>query len=222
MVDPGAAQPPEALRVVLAGGHPFYRDGLATLLRANGIDVVGEAANGEAAIAAVKDLSPDVVIMDLNMPGVSGVEATRRLIEDDPGNRVLALSVSALEADVSAAIRAGATGYVLKDGPVEEIVAAVEAAAAGESLVSPAIAGMLLGRVRRAPVELVNAPLQALTTRELEVLSHLTQGSANSDIADALGLSAHTVRHHVSSILTKLGVDNRVQAAVRATRDRLV
>ena len=136
------------LRVVIADDHPFYRDGLAKLLHANGIDVAAQAANGEAAIQAVAETAPDVVVMDLNMPGMSGLEATRQLTQIAPMTRVLVLSVSAQEDDVTEAILAGASGYVLKESPVEEVVAGIQAAAAGQALISPRVATLLLGRLR--------------------------------------------------------------------------
>ena len=144
-----AAGPP--LRVVVADDHPHYRHGLARALRANGIDVVAEVANGEAAIRAVEQQAPDVVVMDLSMPGLSGLEATRWLTDHVDGTRVLVLSVSAEDADVTEAMLAGASGYVLKDMPVEEVVFGIRAAVAGHSLISPRIATALLRRVRDAP-----------------------------------------------------------------------
>jgi DNA-binding NarL/FixJ family response regulator len=132
--------------VVIADDHPFYRSGLADMLRRSGIDVVAEVSNGAAAIGAVAETSPDVVVMDLNMPGVSGLEATQRLLDEAPDRRVLVLTVSADDTDVMDALLAGAGGYVLKDGPVEEIVAAIEAVARGGSVISPRIAQMLLRR----------------------------------------------------------------------------
>lgn len=130
---------PERLRVVIADDHPAYRAGLARMLRENGIDVVAEASNGEAAIRSVEETEPDVVVMDLNMPGLSGLEATRRLIDETPTMRVLVLSVSAQDDDVTEALEAGAHGYVLKDGALEEVVAAIRAAAAGHPLISPRV-----------------------------------------------------------------------------------
>ena len=138
----------EPLRVVVADDHPFYREGLARLLGENGIESVASVPNGEAALTAVRELAPDVVVMDLNMPGMSGVEATRRLSEESPATRVLVLSVSAQESDVTDAILAGARGYVLKDAPIEEVVAGIRLAAAGGSLISPRIASQLLRRIR--------------------------------------------------------------------------
>jgi len=210
------------LQVVIADDHPVYREGLARLLREQGVDVVAEVPNGEAAIRAVEELAPDVVIMDLNMPGLSGLEATRRLTERAPASRVLILSVSAQEADVTEAIIAGATGYVLKDGPLDEVLAGIHAAAAGQSVISPRIATMLLGRVRDAADTAAGLSRVQLSARELEVLSLLAEGRSNHEIAAALVISLSTVRNHISSILMKLQVENRVQAAVRAVRDRLV
>jgi DNA-binding NarL/FixJ family response regulator len=215
-------EPTEKLRVVIADDHPVYRQGLARLLVESGIDVVAEAGNGLEAITAVEQHAPDVVVVDLNMPGLSGVEVTRRLIERTPSSRVLVVSVSAQEDDVTEAILAGASGYVLKEGPVEEVVAGIEAAAAGESLISPRIASMLLRKVRDRSVPEVEAPTPPLSERELEVLQLVAQGKANHEIGEALFIGQSTVRNHISSILMKLQVENRVQAAVRAVRNRIV
>jgi DNA-binding NarL/FixJ family response regulator len=214
---------PEPLRVVLVDDHPVYRAGLARLLRESGVDVIAEVPNGETALTVVEELAPDVVIMDLNMPGMSGLEATRRLVAQSPATRVLVVSVSAQEADVTDAILAGASGYILKESPVEEVVAGIQAAAAGQSLISPRIATMLLQRIRDAggavDMELAAAHLSA---RELEVLGLMAEGKSNHEIAEALVISPSTVHNHISSILLKLQVENRVQAAVRAVRDRLI
>jgi DNA-binding NarL/FixJ family response regulator len=215
------AAPTEPLRVVLADDHPIYREGLADLLRRHGIEVVRSVANGAAAVRAAEEAAPDVVVMDLNMPGMSGLEATRTLTERSPATRVLILSVSAQDDDVTEAVLAGACGYVLKDGPIEEVVAGIRAAAAGHSLISPRIATGLLDRVRAtAPgSELASAHL---SSREYEVLRLLAEGMANHEIAERLVISTSTVHNHISSILIKLQVENRVQAAVRAVRDGLV
>jgi len=215
------AAPTEPLRVVLADDHPIYREGLADLLRGQGIEVVRSVANGAAAVRAAEEAAPDVVVMDLNMPGMSGLEATRTLTERSPATRVLILSVSAQDDDVTEAVLAGACGYVLKDGPIEEVVAGIRAAAAGHSLISPRIATGLLDRVRAtAPgSDLASAHL---SSREYEVLRLLAEGMANHEIAERLVISTSTVHNHISSILIKLQVENRVQAAVRAVRDGLV
>jgi len=209
-------------RVVIADDHPFYRDGLAKLLHANGIDVAAQAANGEAAIQAVAETAPDVVVMDLNMPGMSGLEATRQLTQIAPMTRVLVLSVSAQEDDVTEAILAGASGYVLKESPVEEVVAGIQAAAAGQALISPRVATLLLGRLREQAQAQRDVSVMHLSERELDVLGLLADGKANHEIAEALYISPSTVRNHVANILAKLHVDNRVQAAVRAVRGRIV
>jgi DNA-binding NarL/FixJ family response regulator len=214
---------PEPLRVVLVDDHPVYREGLAKLLRECDVDVVAQAGNGEGALAIVEDTAPDVVVMDLNMPGMSGVEVTRRLIERTPASRVLVVSVSAQEEDVTEAILAGASGYVLKDGPVEEVVAGIQAAANGESLISPRIATVLLRRMRLDEPSDVDAPVATpLSERELQVLRLVAEGKGNQEIGEVLFIGQSTVRNHISSILMKLQVENRVQAAVRAVRDRMV
>src|ERR687893_1873816 len=171
-----AGAPSGILRVVIADDHPFYRQGLARLLSQSGVEVVGEAANGPDAIELVERTAPDVAVVDLNMPGMSGVEVTRRLNERMPASRVLVVSVSAQEDDVTEAILAGASGYVLKDGPVEEVVAGIKAAAAGESLLSPRIAGTLLERIRDRDELQLEVPPLPLSQRELEVLRLVAQG----------------------------------------------
>jgi DNA-binding NarL/FixJ family response regulator len=214
---------PEQLRVVLVDDHPVYREGLAKLLRESGVDVVAQAGNGHDAMSIVEEAAPDVVVMDLNMPGMSGVEVTRKLVERTPASRVLVVSVSAQEEDVTEAILAGASGYVLKDGPVEEVVAGIQAAANGESLISPRIATMLLRRMRLdEPVEVDAPAMTPLSDRELQVLRLVAEGKGNQEIGEALYIGQSTVRNHISSILMKLQVENRVQAAVRAVRDRIV
>jgi DNA-binding NarL/FixJ family response regulator len=210
------------LRVVIADDHPFYREGLAGLLTKSGIDVVASVPNGAAAIAAVALHDPDVVLMDLDMPSMSGVEATRRIMVEAPATRVVVLSVSTQEGDVTDAILAGARGYVLKESAVEEIVDGLHAAVAGQSPISPRVASFLLTRVReQAPLPdgTDGAPLSA---REREVLTLLAHGRSNQEIADELVISPSTVRNHISSILIKLRVDNRTQAAVRAVRSHLI
>ena len=208
------------LRVVVADDHPFYRQGLARLLSQSGVEVVGQASNGPAAIELVEQTAPDVAVVDLNMPGMSGVEVTRRLNERMPACRVLVVSVSAQEDDVTEALLAGASGYVLKDGPVEDVVAGIRAAAAGESLLSPRIAGTLLDRINdreRAQPELAPVPL---SQRELQVLGMVAQGRGESEIGETLHIGAGAVTKHISSLLMKLQVENRVQAAMRTVQHR--
>jgi DNA-binding NarL/FixJ family response regulator len=214
---------PEQLRVVLVDDHPVYREGLAKLLSQSGVEVIAQAGNGPDALSIVEEAAPDVVVMDLNMPGMSGVDVTRKLVQRNPASKVLIVSVSAQEEDVTEAILAGASGYVLKDGPVEEVVAGIQAAANGESLISPRIATMLLRRIRvDGPSEIEAPATTPLSERELQVLRLVAEGKGNQEIGEALYIGQSTVRNHISSILMKLQVDNRVQAAVRAVRDRIV
>ena len=216
-----AAPSPDPLRVIIADDHPFYRQGLADLLTKSGIEVVGEAADGQAAIQLAGEMAPDVVVMDLNMPGLSGAEATRRLTERNPSARVLVLSVSAEETDVTDAILSGAMGYVLKDSPVEEVVAGIAAAAKGESLISPRIASQLIRKIRDREQAEPQMPPLPLSDRELEVLRLVADGKTNQEIGELLFIGPSTARNHISSILMKLQVDNRVQSAVRAVQSRM-
>ena len=211
----------EKVRVVIADDHPFYRHGLATLLQKLGIEVVGEAPTGPAALEVVQQTTPDVLVLDLNLPLMSGIDVCRQVIQSDLPTRVLMVSVSAQETDVNDAILAGASGYILKDEPVEEVFAGITAAVAGESLVSPRIASMLLRRIRDQTTEpdLHEVPL---SEREHQVLALVADGKTNREIGTALFIDPSTVRTHISNILEKLQVDNRVQAAVRAVRDRMV
>jgi len=211
-----------SLRVVIADDHPFYRDGLVRLLRRSGIDVVGEVPNGEAAIRVVHETGPDVVVMDLNMPGLSGLEATRRLAEEAPDTRVLVLSVSADQSDLTEAILAGASGYVLKDGPVEEIVAGIRAAAAGQSLISPRIANILMKRVRDSGRADIDLSAVRLSGRELDVLGLLAEGKADYEVAELLSMTTQAVRANITSVLLKLQLENRAQEAIRASRHKLL
>lgn len=188
------------------------------MLAAAGLAVT-EAASGEAAVAAVSTDPPDVVLMDLAMPGMSGIEATRRLGAGAPGVPVVILTVSADDRDVLAAVRAGARGYLLKDGAVEEIVASLRAAAAGRAWITPHVTGALLAPVREAGGEVSEDPAPvAFTDRERDVLRLIAAGKDNAAIGRELYISAGTVRKNVSSILAKLGVQSRVDAAVYAVR----
>src|SRR5688500_4258704 len=207
-----AGAPSGILRAVIADDHPLYRQGLARLPSQSGVEVVGEAASGPDAIERVAGPAPDVAVVDLDRPGMSGVEVTRRLNARMPASRVLVVSVSAQEEDVTEAILAGASGYVLKDGPVEEVVAGIQAAANGESLISPRIATMLLRKMRLdGPSEVDSPATTPLSERELQVLRLVAEGKGNQEIGEALYIGQSTVRNHISSILMKLQVDNRVQ-----------
>ena len=205
----------ETPRVVIADDHPFFRTSVARLLRENGIEVAAEVASGEAAIHAVDEEAPEVVVMDLKMPGVSGLEATRRLTAAHPGTHVVVLSVSAREGDVIDAVLSGAAGYVLKDGPPDELIEAVRAAAAGEPLVSARIAEALLRRIREAVGTGEGLAGVGVSGRELEILDLLARGKRSSEVAAELDLDAPQVHEYTSSLLVKLRVDSAVRTALR-------
>ena len=220
----GAPQPP--LRVLVVDDHDLFRSGLRRLLDADEhLDVIADARRGDEGVQKAAELRPDVVVMDVNMPGMSGVEATRGVLESSPDSAVLMLTVTSDENAVLDAVLAGASGYLLKDATLPEIVRGIRAAAAGQSLIAPAVAGDLLARLRSCGAPgAPPAPLAApqLSPRELDVLRLVVAGCANNDIGRRLHLSASTIKHHVSSTLEKLGVDNRIQAAVTAVRLGLV
>lgn len=214
---------PDPIGLLLVDDHALFRSGVRTILAEfDEVEVVGEADNGEAALALVKRRQPDVVIMDLHMPGVSGVEATRRLREASPRAAVVVLTVSAAEDDVIDALEAGAVGYLLKDAEGEEILRAVTAAAHGGSVLSPGVARTVVDRAKRnRPADAPGAEM-SLSARELDVLRLLADGRENADIAAELFLSVATVKTTVSSLLTKLGATNRLQAAIKAVRSGLI
>jgi DNA-binding NarL/FixJ family response regulator len=197
---PAVHSPSASVRVVVADDHPFYRAGLTRELRANGIDVVAEVPNAAAAIAAVVEHAPDVAIMDLNMPGMAGAAAIRRLREQAPGARVVVLTVSAEGPDMADAMLSGATGYVLKDDLPEDIVRTVRAAAVGESAISPRAAGMLLMRARCGGA--------TLGRQELGVLELLAEGRAEQEIAETVKSGRRSMREHLLGVLLKLAVDD--------------
>jgi DNA-binding NarL/FixJ family response regulator len=204
------------MRVVIADDHAFYREGLARLLGNFGIDVVGEAPDGEAALRMVDEAAPDVVLLDLRMPGVSGLDAVRQLAERAAATQVLVLSVSADESDVTDAIAAGASGYVLKDEPVEEVVAGIRAVAAGGARISPGPANALLGRVRGAIEAGDELAGGGLSTTELQVLGLVAAGKPDTEVSQRLSIGEGTVGDYVRSIVTKLQVESRVRDARRA------
>jgi DNA-binding NarL/FixJ family response regulator len=212
------------IRVVLADDHALFRSGLHELLEQHGVDVAGEAEDGASAVEVVRDTAPDVVLMDVNMPAMSGIEATKRIRAVAPTAQVVMLTVSPDEQDVEESIYAGACGYLLKDAPVDQILAAIRAAAAGESHLSPRIAANILEHVRTSPgrPDLPGEARAELTERETEVLRLIAEGKENPQIAEELFISVQTVKNHVSNILAKLEVENRVQAAVQAVHRRLL
>jgi DNA-binding NarL/FixJ family response regulator len=212
------AVPQEGLsRVVVVDDHPLFVSGLVRMLSERGVTVVGTARSGEEALYLTAQLKPDVVLMDISLPGMSGVEATRQLRRADPSVCVVILTALAEEALLMEAIQAGAVGYLLKEAPVDDIVAGLQAATSGGSLLAPELAGKLLRRIRKGSGELEGARPR-LSHREREVLDLMVEGYDNSAIAKTLFISQNTVKNHVAAILFKLEVDNRVQAAVRAVR----
>jgi DNA-binding NarL/FixJ family response regulator len=211
----------ERIRAIVVDDHELFRGGLIQLLQDSAIDVVGEAALATTGIELTQELLPDVVLMDLNMPAMSGIEATQRITAAASLTRVLVLTVVADEESIMEALLAGACGYLVKDAPVSEIVHGVRAAARGESLISPRVASKLVARLRR-PATLEPEGRSTLTAREQEILELIARGMDNVEIAQTLFLSQHTVKNYVSSILVKLQVENRIQAAVRAVRRGLV
>ena len=211
------------IRVLLVEDHALFRHGLRELLDAAGLAVIGEASDGVTAVRLTRELRPDVVVMDLNMPRMDGIDATSEIMKAEKPPVVLVLTVSTTSDDVLDAIAAGAAGYLLKDAEASEIVSAVQNASAGRSSLSPTIAGAVVRRVREQSVVTEHpAELLALSARETEILRLVAQGRDNTEIAQELYLSPSTVKNHVSSILEKLGVDSRVQAAVRAARAGIV
>jgi DNA-binding NarL/FixJ family response regulator len=210
-----------AVRVLIVDDQALFREALATLLEVQPeIEVVGEAADGEQAIRLCAELSPDVALMDLRMPVLDGIAATTRLRAEQPGVRVLALTTFDDDADVFAALRAGAVGYLLKDVSAARLVEALVAARRGESVLQPSVAAKLVAKVAQMPAEVAQPRPQPLVTplsdRELEVVRLLAEGNSNREIAKALFLAEGTVKNLVTSVLSKLGVRDRTQAALRA------
>jgi DNA-binding NarL/FixJ family response regulator len=212
-------------RVLLVDDHDLFRTGLRNLLeQEGGVQVAGEAPNGVEAVRLVRELAPDVVVMDLNMPGMGGVEATRHISTIAPLTRVVMLTISDQDNDVIDAILAGACGYLLKDSSIQELIAGIKAASQGESLISPTIASKVLQRVRASSTqpEIESTIRAELSEREIEVLKLIANGKDNAMIAGELHISPKTVKNHISNILMKLQIDNRIQAAVYAVRSGIV
>lgn len=212
------------VRIMIVDDHDLFRTGLSSLLASKpDFEVVAQASGGRMGVRLAHELRPDVILMDLRMPDLGGEEATKIIVEEDPNVRIVMLTVATDEAAVAGAVRAGACGYLVKDSPIDEVVDAARAAARGIAWLSPGAAGALLERVRREQVHPVMDPaaLESLTAREVEVLRLLAQGHENAEIASELGISARTAKNHVSSILAKLELTNRVQAAVFAVQNGL-
>jgi DNA-binding NarL/FixJ family response regulator len=208
----------ETLRILIAEDHPLFRKGVISLLSSvPEFEVVGEAATGEEVVLRAADLQPDVILMDLQMPEVNGIEATRRILQESPSVRILVVTLFEDDESVFMALRAGARGYVLKDSDEEEMLASIRAVGKGEAIFSPAIATRVLAYFAASPPG--GVPLQAfptLTDREREILHLIAQGHPNPSIARQLSLSTKTVGNYVSNIFTKLQVADRAQAIIRA------
>ena len=207
------------VRILIADDQSLFREGLRTLLSLQPDFLIeGEAANGAEAVEAARRLQPDVVLMDLRMPVMGGVEATRRVREASPATRVLVLTTFREDEEIYDALRAGACGYLLKDTPVERLAEAIRAAQRGETVLEPAVAARVLAEFNRLSGLRPEAATAAeqLSPRELEVLRHVARGRTNKEIAAQLHVTEGTVKNHLTSIFTRLGVLDRTQAALKA------
>ena len=216
--------PDAALRVVLADDHHFFREGMRELLTAEGIAVVGEAADGAEAISLTRELSPDVVVIDLKMPNVSGVDAVRELVIAAPQTPVVVLTASADELDVLDALAAGASGYLLKDTRADELTRALRLAAGGHAVLLRDALRALAARARTddQPPAADDRERPAFSDRELQIIRLIAAGAENAAIGRELSISKHTVKQHITNIFEKLGVQNRVLVAVYAVRQGLI
>ncbi len=214
----------DRIRVMLVDDHALMRKGVASLLAAcPDIEVVGEADNGAEAVTRVADLMPDLILMDIQMPEMDGLEATRRIMAEHPYLKIVMLTVSEEDRTLFDAIKAGAQGYLLKKMEPDEFLAMVRGISRGEAPISRAMASKILGEFSRRVKGLqLEDPMAKLTPREREVLQLLTQGNTNKEIASALGVSENTVKNHLKNILAKLHLQNRVQAVAFALREGLV
>lgn len=204
-------------RIVIADDHPMFREGLAAMLATlPDTEVVGQAGDGKEAVALAARLQPDIVLMDLHMPELNGVEATRRISAEHPQVSVLVLTMLADDDSVFAAVRAGARGYLLKEAPRDDIVRALDAVAAGQAVLDPHVAQRVLGAVAPRPPSPDPATFPHLTEREREILDLIARGLTNSAIAGRLFVSEKTVRNHVSNVFAKIHARNRAEAVARA------
>ena len=213
------------MRLLIADDHALFRDGLRSLLEARGLEVVAEARNGREAVAQARHWRPDVVLMDLSMPEMNGLAATRLLSAEQPQTKVVILTASEDDADLFEAIKSGAQGYLFKNLDSEELFRLLEGVARGEPALTPGLARKLLGEFARppAPVQPVVDGPQALTDREREVLDLLVQGiTSNRELAERLVVSENTVKYHLRNILDKLHVQNRAQVVAYAVRHGIV
>ncbi len=207
----------EPLRVLIAEDHPLFRKGMRALLTATpGTEVVGEATTGQEAIELATELQPDVILMDLQMPGINGIEATRQILHTSPHIRILVVTLFEDNASIFTALRAGARGYILKDAKEEEMLRAIRAVGSGEAIFSPAIATRLMDFFAAPRPAVPKEIFPTLTEREREILQLIARGRTNNDIAKELALSTKTVGNYVSNIFGKLQVADRAQAIIRA------
>jgi DNA-binding NarL/FixJ family response regulator len=207
----------ESIRVLIADDHPLFRDGMRGLLGSLAdMEVVGEASSGEQAIELARELQPDVILMDIKMPGINGIEATRKVLHVSPRISVLVVTMFEDDDSVFAAMRAGARGYLLKDSSGQEVGHAIRAVASGEAIFGPGVAHRLISFFNAPSPAVPRRAFPELTEREEEVLSLVTQGKTNQQIAKELFVSLKTVRNHVSNIFLKLQVADRAQAVIRA------
>ncbi len=205
------------IRVLLADDQALVRAGFRMILKAEpGVEVVGEAGDGAEAVALTRELAPDVVLMDVRMPVMDGIEATRRIVDGDGAPRVLVLTTFDLDEYVYEALRAGASGFLLKDAPEEQLVAGITIVAGGGSLFAPAVTRRLIERFAGSRPQKPPPGLDELTARELEVLKLVARGHSNAEISEKLVVSAHTTKTHIAHILQKLDLRDRVQAVVLA------
>lgn len=205
------------LRVLIADDHPLFRHGMTGLLSTQpDIEVVGEATTGEEAVARAEELQPDVVLMDIKMPGISGIEATRRILADHPSIRILMVTMFEDDASVFTAMRAGARGYVLKDAAKDDVLGAIRAVGRGGAVFSPGVAARLMDFFTTSHPAVPREAFPTLTDRERETLHLMAKGSSNAEISHLLSLSPKTVANYVSNILHKLQVADRAQAIIRA------
>jgi DNA-binding NarL/FixJ family response regulator len=208
------------IRILLADDQALFREGLRTLLSIEpGLEVVGEAANGGEALEEARRLAPDLILMDLRMPILNGVEATRRVREAHPGIRVLVLTTFHEDEEIFEALRAGACGYLLKDTPSKRLVEAIQAAVRGESVIEPTVAAKVVAEFNRLSSlgsQTAEAAPPLLSSRELDVIRQVARGRTNKEIASALNVTEGTVKNHLTNVFTRLGVVDRTQAALKA------
>jgi len=209
------------IRILIVDDHALFREGVNAILKSvPDIEIVGEVGTGREALTQATELTPDVILMDIQMPDLNGVEATRRILETQPGVGIIIVTMLEDDDSLFSAMRAGARGYVLKGADKAEMLKSIRAVAEGEALFGPAIAARLLNFFHDKPaspkVDSSSTPFPGLTEREREILACIARGATNSEIAEQLTISLKTVRNHVSSIFNKLQVTNRAQAAIRA------